>query len=361
MAIEKKLIHFNKKESFLTELSNNNILQTSIVFIKDSQEIWTHGQFYPCPYNKEELDTLIKNIQNQLDTLEVDKANIEDLSNIFGEEVIDPPLLEEINLLTREQIKKDLFIDMWDKACGIWGKYDYENAPDKNAPFYLNELWLTYDEAIPIYQLWNSIDGCNGITNFETIKLSHINFKTLIPFGNGGAYHINRILRQWIFDYSNFINIRLNRDCNEKNANTYLHIIANRFNNPLFRSGVRLEKWLDFIKVMDDQNNVNTTTIDFTQAQIGSDKFYHFRLMNLNSNLTTSSPALDIDTWRYLVDNRTPSTNQYYNPITITVRQNIYNALQGQDTEYPFNGGTQEEWEQLLQDAIAKDISFATV
>lgn len=48
MAINKKFIHFNKKISFETELKNNNILDTSICFIKDSHEIYTHGQIYAC-------------------------------------------------------------------------------------------------------------------------------------------------------------------------------------------------------------------------------------------------------------------------------------------------------------------------
>lgn len=46
MAINKKLIHFNSKTNFENEVANNNILDTSIVFIKDTKEIWTHGQFY---------------------------------------------------------------------------------------------------------------------------------------------------------------------------------------------------------------------------------------------------------------------------------------------------------------------------
>ena len=46
MAINKKLIHFNKKEDFEREVANNNILDKSIVFIKDSKEIYTHGTIY---------------------------------------------------------------------------------------------------------------------------------------------------------------------------------------------------------------------------------------------------------------------------------------------------------------------------
>lgn len=46
MAINKKLIHFQKKATFDTELAAGNILDTSIVFIKDAKLIWTHGNLY---------------------------------------------------------------------------------------------------------------------------------------------------------------------------------------------------------------------------------------------------------------------------------------------------------------------------
>ena len=46
MAIKKKLIHFRKKENFLKEEGNGNLLDSSIVFIQDSKEIVTHGTVY---------------------------------------------------------------------------------------------------------------------------------------------------------------------------------------------------------------------------------------------------------------------------------------------------------------------------
>lgn len=48
MAINKKLIHFQTMANFEAQLSAGNILDTSIVFIKDAKNIWTHGQFYDC-------------------------------------------------------------------------------------------------------------------------------------------------------------------------------------------------------------------------------------------------------------------------------------------------------------------------
>ena len=46
MAINKKLIHFKNKENFNKEVANENILDSSIVFIQDSKEISTHGTVY---------------------------------------------------------------------------------------------------------------------------------------------------------------------------------------------------------------------------------------------------------------------------------------------------------------------------
>ena len=46
MAINKKLIHFKSKQTFEQEVANENILDTSIVFIQDSKEISTHGTVY---------------------------------------------------------------------------------------------------------------------------------------------------------------------------------------------------------------------------------------------------------------------------------------------------------------------------
>lgn len=46
MVIEKKLIHFNKDAEFKNRLNNNEILDTSIVFVKDTSKIYTHGTEY---------------------------------------------------------------------------------------------------------------------------------------------------------------------------------------------------------------------------------------------------------------------------------------------------------------------------
>ena len=44
MAIDKKLIHFNTKDVF--DQKKDQIKDTSIVFVKDSNTIYTHGEEY---------------------------------------------------------------------------------------------------------------------------------------------------------------------------------------------------------------------------------------------------------------------------------------------------------------------------
>lgn len=48
MAINNKFVHFKTSAKFNEELSAGNILDTSICWIKDTKQIWAHGQFYDC-------------------------------------------------------------------------------------------------------------------------------------------------------------------------------------------------------------------------------------------------------------------------------------------------------------------------
>lgn len=58
MAINKKLIHFKTFANFKRELDAGNILSTSIVFIKDTQQLYTHGEYYHCNVSVDEKLTL---------------------------------------------------------------------------------------------------------------------------------------------------------------------------------------------------------------------------------------------------------------------------------------------------------------
>ena len=54
-----KFINCETLSSFNSNLESGVINDSSIVFIEESKQIYTHGQFYSCPYTKEEIDNLL--------------------------------------------------------------------------------------------------------------------------------------------------------------------------------------------------------------------------------------------------------------------------------------------------------------
>lgn len=99
MAITKKLIHFKTKKAFQGQLDTNNILDTSIVFIQDTKEIWTHGEFYPCPYTKEEVDAKINNLEL---TNEPNADQVKLLLGEITETVLLPATSEQAGLMSAD-------------------------------------------------------------------------------------------------------------------------------------------------------------------------------------------------------------------------------------------------------------------
>lgn len=65
--INKKLVHFRTKAKFEERLAANDILDTSIVFIKDEKLIWTHGEYYAQSVN---IDGKVDKVNNPLSAIE---------------------------------------------------------------------------------------------------------------------------------------------------------------------------------------------------------------------------------------------------------------------------------------------------
>ena len=58
MEIENLLLHFKTKQAFTEALEN--ISESSVVYIKETKEIYTHGQFYCCSVDLSSVDDRIK-------------------------------------------------------------------------------------------------------------------------------------------------------------------------------------------------------------------------------------------------------------------------------------------------------------
>lgn len=98
--------------------------------------------------------------------LTTEKQAIESqLSNVYADEPLTPENFPDITVLTRQELKMDLFIDMWRAAWGEFGDYDPVNAPDPQHPFMGNDIWMTYEEALDVYQR----SYTQNIGNFENV------------------------------------------------------------------------------------------------------------------------------------------------------------------------------------------------
>lgn len=96
--------------------------------------------------------------------------------------------VSETALTVTERAKRAVFDDMWRAAAGTWGKIDYshfENGVSK--PYYLNELWLTYEEAVEIFKAYISLDNNQPwFWNFKKIR-------THLPFGRNYSTALSQI------------------------------------------------------------------------------------------------------------------------------------------------------------------------
>ncbi len=91
--------------------------------------------------NGVDLETRMANAENSLKK----KADTSQLSNVLAVPSGDVPELPELPDYKR------LFVDMWNRIWGEDGAYDPDNAPDPEHSFLGNKIWMTYEEAIDVY------------------------------------------------------------------------------------------------------------------------------------------------------------------------------------------------------------------
>ena len=163
MAINKKLIHFRTKAAFTTELNAKNIPDTSIVFIKDTKEIWTHGQLYSCsPLTEEEVISIIENsdsisnltnaLNNKVDSVDGKGLSTNDYTNQEKKDLAD---------LKSGKVNNTLY-KLPDAADGVTGGIQIGYAASGrnyalellNKKAYVNVPW----RAQNFYQAWPESD-----------------------------------------------------------------------------------------------------------------------------------------------------------------------------------------------------------
>lgn len=237
------------------------------------------------------------------------------------------------------------FIDLWTRC------YDCQYDASKEKPFTCNGVELTYQEAIDVYNAPRiSYPRPTGLCTYSEVPDMP---KTFIFVKSSGSYSIQDLSRCFKGN-SNLKIVRISLDQNSIRVNQLLDAFANCSN---------LEKILGIIGV-NDINNANSVN-SFTN----SPKLKEVYIKYLKVNITFQwQSELSYESLRYLVDNAANTS-----PITVTVHSDVYNKLTGViggDIDDGEEGGedwgrstepSTADWNQIVTDAAAKNITFATV
>lgn len=216
--------------------------------------------------------------------------------------------------------KEQLFIDMWNSACGTYGKYNTETG------FYeLNGLTdITYEQALAIYR----VIGC------ETNNSYRPNVRTILFSG------CSRVaMSTWCrFEMCTKIEVIRQSD----------NVYYNGSVDSMFDGCVNLKAILGLVNI----NNITSYSYMFRRCV----KLENFTFKGLNSNLTISdSPLITYNTLNYLISNALGNK-----VTTVSVHPTTYAYLQGTTPPTEQVGGTTEQWQALVTAATNKKISLAT-
>ena len=245
-----------------------------------------------------------------------------------------PEQIEELQLPAKGAARQ-VFNDMWDAAFGEYGKYDPANAPDAEHPYLGNGIWMTYEEAVNVYNA-----SSNTLNNgYSTNNLySRIGLRTVLPL---------RFLADKTDWYQAFYACRS------------LEVVAGNF---IVYNGTRMFSLCENLKEIIGSINLPNSNMRVPDMFQRCKSLETVVIKDINGNISFSdSPLLKYESVKGFIDNR---SSHRTSPITITVHPAVYAKLTGDTTNAAAAALTDEEaaaWQGLVTAAAAKNISFATV
>lgn len=233
--------------------------------------------------------------------------------------------LENDVLSLTERAKQRLFDDLWRAAVGGHGKVDHGHVEvdEVERHYYLNEIWLTYEEAVKIMEKGKLVNGaCNAryvLCGLRTVLPTNINYSV----ASGG------------YTYANSPTLEV-LNCGLLSAE-----------DGTFMNCTNLSKILAIYSVNNNEANKNTNTFSRC-AKLKTIKGI-VRTFPTSFSLA-DSPLLDLATFQLIVNKK--NTSDISIAQTITVHPDVYSKLTDPDNP---------EWYALLDLASEKNITFATV
>ena len=249
------------------------------------------------------------------------KADRSELSNVLAEETLDAGNFPDINTYTREELKKDLFIDRWNTRAGEYGCYN-----EATGFFELNGITdIAYEEALRIDAV-STWPACVAFGRLQGVLARDLKVRTVFPFylKAGDTLQIN------FFAASN-ASIEVLRFVSNEN------IVFTDFNFAFY--------YCAKLKRIEGPINVNASNI--VSAFSGCWALQEVRLRNLRWDINFGfSALLSLASIDYLITNRAGT-----NGITVTLHPTVYDKIMDE---------ANEEWHALLDKAASKNITIAS-
>lgn len=222
-----------------------------------------------------------------------------------------------------------VFDDLWIKAAGSFGTVDHTHTEGNvSKPYYLNEVWMTYEEALVVYnEYYSSVESLQqryiyGVTNFA-------------PTENGSA-----------LSFTNF---------HAPNAITLN--VGNGFLASSFQGWTTGSQKLT--KIIGQINLRYWNAAQNSYSYLTCPNLKEVSLYYLSKNFNISSlESISLASMQYMINNSHAASS-----ITVTVHPDVYAKLTGDTTNAAAAALTAEElaqWQQLVTDATSKNINFAT-
>lgn len=285
-----------------------------------------------------DLDTLLAAQKQTTEAALKDYARKTDLSK--KQDTLTDSLdvkVSETALTLTERAKRAVFDDLFLAAAGTWGKIDYSHFEDGvSKPYCLNELWLTYEEAVAVMD-WGAITTYSTLARYKNAKI-----RTNLPPRVGATSDANTTTAFDLkyFDQGSDIEI-LNLVCEPQVGNFGFVVAPQGGGSDFGLSGSKLRKVLGIV-------NLGKITSFWTYL-IWTPKLEEIRISHLKVSITFAKcPLISAASIRYLIGERSGA-----NAITVTLHADTYAKLTSAVDD------PDDEWYGLIDLAAAKNITFA--
>lgn len=228
-----------------------------------------------------------------------------------------------------------VFIDQWNTACGIWGRYNEETGY-----FELNGLMdITYEEALDIMAVGPLIGNTTNIyPKVSKFKRTHLPRTSRSKYGYRSTIYNPYT---YTFDSGCYEVINLNHYLVEES------LIVTEMSH--YTIGAK-----KFIGVLELDQKTNFNALQVTRSNVE-----HILIKSIRKDADMHScPKLDLESVRFMIEN---SANEE-TPVTWTYNKKVYAKITG-DTSVAEAADLSEEelqeWMSLLQLAAARNITIA--